>query len=154
MAVNSFGDVIDPSSGKILAGARTVKKGPIKVGEEGLFADTMEVMRGMVGRTIMRFASRQNTVIGVVATNAKLTKVEATKVAQMAQSGVARTIRPAFTMFDGDTMFALATGKKRADVSTVGAFAAEVVEEAILRGVREARGMGGAPSISELRIKR
>ena len=67
----------------------------------------------MVGKTILRFAGGSHTVIGVVATNAKLTKEETNKVAQMAHDGLARAIRPAHTMFDGDTLFALATGQKR-----------------------------------------
>src|SRR6185436_3622449 len=90
-----------------------------------------------------RTAVKSNTVIGVIATNARLNKAQATKVAQMAQDGLAQTIRPAHTMFDGDTIFALSTGKEKADVSTVGAFAAEVMSEAILRAVRMARSAGG-----------
>jgi L-aminopeptidase/D-esterase-like protein len=90
-----------------------------------------------------RAAVRSNTVIGVIATNAKLTKAQATKVAQMAQDGLAQTLRPAHTMFDGDTIFALSTGKAKTDVSTVGAFAAEVMAEAILRAVKMARSAGG-----------
>jgi L-aminopeptidase/D-esterase-like protein len=94
-----------------------------------------------------RSAIKSNTVIGVVATNAKLTKAEATKVAQMAQNGLAQSIRPAHTMFDGDTIFALATGGKKADVSMVGAFAAEVMAEAILRAVKMAKSAGGLPGL-------
>jgi L-aminopeptidase/D-esterase-like protein len=85
----------------------------------------------------------------VVATNAKLTKAEATKVAQMAQDGLARTIRPAHTMLDGDTFFTLATGEKKADPSTVGAFAAEVMEKAILRAVQKAAPAVGLPGLNE-----
>jgi L-aminopeptidase/D-esterase-like protein len=83
-------------------------------------------------------ASAGNTIIGVVATNAKLNKEGANKVAQMAQAGLARTVRPAHTMYDGDTIFALSTGKLQADVNLIGAFAAEVFAEAIVRGVRAA----------------
>ena len=90
-------------------------------------------------------AVQSNTVIGAVATNAKLTKVQATKVAQMAQDGLAQAIRPAHTMFDGDTIFALATGEVDADVSTVGAFAAEVMAQAIVRSVRMAASARGTP---------
>lgn len=127
MAVNAFGDVVDPSTGQILAGAQSQRG-------EG-FADTLATMKGMVGKTILRFASRSNTVIGVVATNGKLKKEGANKVAQMAHDGLARAIRPAHTMFDGDTIFAVATGKKAADANLVGAFAAEVVAQAIVRAV-------------------
>ena len=126
VAVNAWGDVIDPHTGTILAGLRSGKVGPLRVGKKDYFADTLAMMKGAVGRNILGFASRANTVIGVVATNAKLTKAQATKVAQMAQDGIARTIRPAHTMLDGDVIFALSTGAKKADVSTVGAFAAEV----------------------------
>ena len=101
----------------------------------------------MIGRTAVGFASRANTVIGVVATNAKLNKEEINKVAQMAQDGLARTVRPAHTMFDGDTLFALATGDKPADVNIVGAFAAEVFAQSVVRGVRAAKSVGGLPGL-------
>ena len=145
-AVNAFGDVIDPATQQIIAGVRSTKVGPLKVGGEGYFADTLAVMQSLIGRTALSFASRSNTVIGVVATNAKLDKSEANKVAQMAHNGLARTIRPAHTIFDGDTIFALATGKKNADVNIVGAFAVEVMAEAVLRAVRMAKPAGGLPS--------
>ena len=147
VAVNAFGDVINPQTGAILAGARSAEVGPLKFGTEGEFADTLKVMQTLSGRTVMKFAARGNTVIGAVATNAKLTKSEATKVAQMAQDGLARTIRPTHTMLDGDTIFTLSTGNKKADVSTVGAFAAEVMAQAILRGTEEATSMGGVPGL-------
>lgn len=148
-AVNAFGDVVDPQNGKILAGARAIQKGPLKIGSAEYFADTLQVMKTLVGRTILGFASRGHTVIGVVATNARLTKEQANKVAQMAQDGIARTIRPAHTMLDGDTIFALATGEHKADVNIVGAFAAEVFAQAILRAVRAAKPAGGLPSLSQ-----
>jgi L-aminopeptidase/D-esterase-like protein len=149
-AVNVFGDVVDPQTGKIIAGARSLQKGPLQVGAPGLFADSMQVMRTLVGRTVMGFASRENTVIGVVATNARLTKEGANKVAQMAQDGVARAVRPAHTMLDGDTIFALSTGKRHADVNIIGAYAAEVFAQAILRAVRLATSAGGVPCLSDL----
>lgn len=147
VAVNAFGDVVDPQTGMIVAGARAIKIGTLKYGEPGAFLDTLSVMKTLAGRTIMRFAARSNTVIGVVATNAALNKAEATKMAQMAQDGLARAIRPAHTMLDGDTIFALATGQKKADVSTVGAFAAEVFAQAILRAVQAARPAGDLPGL-------
>jgi len=147
VAVNAFGDVIDPSTGKIIAGARSTNLGPLKLGQEGYFGDTLEIMKTFIGRTVLGFATKANTVIGVVATNAKLTKAEATKVAQMAQDGLARTIRPAHTMLDGDTIFALATGEKKADPSTVGAFAAEVMAQAIVRAAQQAAPAGGLPGV-------
>jgi L-aminopeptidase/D-esterase-like protein len=146
VAVNAFGDVIDPRTGAIVAGARSKQLGPLRLGAPGYFADTLEVMRTLAGRTILGFASRGNTVIGVVATNARLNKEHATKLAQMGQNGVARTIRPAHTMLDGDTIFALALGEKEADVNIVGAFAAEVVAEAVLNAVRSAKPVAGLPT--------
>lgn len=125
VAVNAVGDVIDPKTGKMIAGLRS---GP-----------SLEWMK----RNQHRSTVKSNTVIGVIATNAKLNKVQATKVAQMAQDGLAQAIRPAHTMFDGDTIFVLSTGKEKADVSTIGAFAAEVMAEAIVRAVTMARPAGG-----------
>ena len=125
VAVNAIGDVVDPKNGEMIAGVRT--------------GTTMSLLKKSPSLT----AVTSNTVIGVVATDADLTKSQATKVAQMAQDGLARTIRPAHTMFDGDTIFALATGEQKADVSMVGAFAAEVMAEAILRAVRKAAPAGG-----------
>jgi L-aminopeptidase/D-esterase-like protein len=125
VAVNAIGDVIDTESGKVLAGMRS--------------GGTLAWLK----KNQSRPATKSNTVIGVVATNARLTKAQATKVAQMAHDGLARVIRPAHTMFDGDTIFALATGERKADVSMVGAFAAEVMAEAILRAVKMAASAGG-----------
>jgi L-aminopeptidase/D-esterase-like protein len=149
VAVNAFGDVIDPQTGQIIAGARSTNLGPLKLGQEGYFGNTLEIMKTFIGRTVLGFATKTNTVIGVVVTNANLTKAEATKVAQMAQDGLARSIRPAHTMLDGDTIFALATGEKKADPSTVGAFAAEVVAQAIVRAVQKAATAGGLPGLNQ-----
>ncbi len=144
-AVNAFGDVIDPATNQIIAGARSLQKGPIHIGAEGYFADTLDVMKGLIGRTVLGFAARGNTVIGVVATNANLNKEQTNKVAQMAHDGLARAVRPAHTLLDGDTIFALATGEKHADVNIVGAFAAEVFARAIVRAVRAAKPVAGLP---------
>jgi L-aminopeptidase/D-esterase-like protein len=133
VAANPFGDVIDPSTGCVLCGVRPPG------GRDR--ADTLSLMRGFLGKAALRFAS--NTVIGVVATNAGLTKEEANKVAQMAQDGVARAVRPAHTMFDGDTLFVLATGARKADVNVIGAFAAEAVAQAIVRAVCKAEAVAG-----------
>jgi L-aminopeptidase/D-esterase-like protein len=149
-AANPLGDILDPESGAILAGVRPAKMGPVRVGGDGPFADTLEVMKGMVGKTALRFASRGNTVIGVVATNASLSKVEANKVAQMAQSGVARVVRPAHTMFDGDTIFALSIGNKKVDVNLIGAYAAEVAAQAIANGARAAESVSGLPAATDI----
>jgi len=142
VAVNAFGDVVDPRTGHILAGARR----PDGTG----FADTLSVLRERVNGPPMRFGAPGNTVIGVVATNANLTKEGANKVAQMAHDGIARAVRPAHTMFDGDTLFALATGQVEADVNIVGAFAAEVVAQAIVRAVLTATPAGGLPAYASL----
>ena len=149
VAVNAWGDVIDPDNGEIVSGLRSGKVGPIRVGGKQRLADTLEMMSKPVGRSILGFASRANTVIGVIATDAKLTKAEATKVAQMAQDGVARATRPAHTMMDGDTIFALSTGNRKANVSLVGALAAKVLVEAILRAARLAKAAGGLPGGAE-----
>lgn len=147
VAVNAWGDVIDPHTAEIVAGLRSGKVGPLKVGGKDRFADTLEMMKRPLGRSLLGLVSRANTVIGVVATNAKLTKSQATKVAQMAQDGIARTIRPAHTMLDGDVIFALSTGAHKADISTIGAFAAEVLAQAVLRAVRKATPAGGLPGL-------
>ncbi len=146
VAVNAFGDITDPRTGAILAGARPAKIGPVRIGGEGPYADTLEAMKSMIGKTVLRFASRGNTVIGVVATNAALSKEDANKVAQMAHDGLARTVRPAHTMLDGDTIFAISTGSKKADVNLVGAYAAEVLASAILRAVSAAESIGEIPA--------
>ena len=146
VAVNAFGDVVDPQTGAILAGARSRKKS-LQLGDPGYFGDTLKLMKSLYGRTVMNFIGHANTVIGVVATNAKFNKAEITKVAQMAQDGIARSIRPAHTMLDGDTLFALSTGGRRGDVSTVGAFAAEVMAQAIVRAVKLAAPAGGLPGL-------
>ncbi len=130
VAVNALGDVIDPGSGTKIAGLRS--------------GSTLDVLRNS-----RMPSSPSNTVIGAVATNAKLNKVQATKVAQMAHDGLAQAIRPAHTMFDGDAIFALATGEVDADVSLVGAFAAEVMAQAIVRAARMAGSAGGLPGLKQ-----
>jgi L-aminopeptidase/D-esterase-like protein len=137
--VNPFGDVVD-EMGRIIAGTWALR-GPG-------YADTLAVLRGMTGRLAMRVAGA--TVIGVVATNARLSKEQVNKVAQMAQDGLARTIRPAHTLFDGDTLFALATGRVPAGGTLVGAYAAEVVAQAIVRAARTATAAGGLPSATDM----
>jgi len=149
VAVNAFGDVLDPDDGRIIAGARPASIGPLKVGGNARFANTMDVMKSFTGRTILGFATKSNTVIAVVGTNARFNKAQVTKVAQMAQDGLARVIRPAHTMLDGDTVFALATGLVPADVSVVGAYAAEVLAKAISRAVLAAKPEAGLPAASE-----
>ena len=142
VAVNAVGDVLDPGSGKIVAGARGSTRGE--------FLNIMEqIRRGVQTKPV----SRENTVVGVVATNATLTKAQCTKVAQMAQDALARCIVPSHTPWDGDTVFAVATGKwasktRHADVGIIGALAADVLATAILRGVRNAESWGDYPAAS------
>jgi len=137
VAVNAFGDVVDPENGEIIAGARGIKG----------YADTLKVMKSFVGRKVMGFSTGpDNTVIGVVATNVKLNKEQITRVAQMAHNGLARTIRPAFTLLDGDTVFALSSGEVEMDLNIVGAYAAIAYQEAILSAVRNAEKAGGVPA--------
>lgn len=147
VAVNAVGDIVDPATGEVVAGART---------EDGTgFVDIRRVLRegGGDARDEDVPAVGGNTTLGVVATNAPLTKAQATKVAQMAQDGLARAVYPAHTPRDGDTVFSLATGRwdGEPDVTLIGALAADVTAEAILRAVREAEGLPGIPSVSELR---
>ncbi len=141
MAVNAVGDVIDPATGEVVAGVR---------GEDGKsLADARKLLRS---GALVRGRAGRNTTIGIVATNARLTKTEATKVAQMAHDGLARAIVPAHTPFDGDTIFALALGNWEGDVgvSTVGALAAEAVSDAILSAIENAESIPGFPAASDL----
>ncbi|MFC2028365.1 P1 family peptidase [Chloroflexota bacterium] len=147
VAVNAFGDVIEPTSGEILAGTRSKKLGPFQLGSPAYFANTLDSMRSLTGRKVMGLAGKSNTVIGVVASNANFVKSETTKVAQMSQDGLARSIQPAHTMMDGDTIFALSTGRKSADVSTIGSWAAEALSIAILNAVRSAESTAGLPGL-------
>jgi L-aminopeptidase/D-esterase-like protein len=150
VAVNAFGDVVDPQNGEILAGVRPVKGGPISIGGRETFADSMKVMLSLAGKAVLSFGSRGNTVIGIVATNAKLNKEEANKVAQMAHDGIAQTVRPAHTMLDGDTLFALSLGRKNVDVNVIGAYAAEAVAGAIVRAVACAETVEGFPAARDV----
>jgi L-aminopeptidase/D-esterase-like protein len=140
VAVNAVGDVIDPNTGGIVAGVRTADgKG---------FADARKLLRSGAP---LQIKAGQNTTIGVVATNARLTKVQAAKVAQMAHDGLARAIYPAHTMGDGDAIFSLATGQiENSDVSRIGALAAEMMAEAIVRAVRAAEGIPGFPAARDI----
>ncbi|MDR3567388.1 MAG: P1 family peptidase [Syntrophobacteraceae bacterium] len=140
IVVNAFGEVYDPATGALVAGARSG-------GEAGEPIDTLPALRSMTG--FQTGFSSQNTVVGAIATNALFSKVELTKVAQMAHDGLARTVFPAHTQYDGDTLFALSCGNLAGmEVSLVGALAVIAVEQAILRGVRKARSIPGIPGIS------
>jgi L-aminopeptidase/D-esterase-like protein len=141
VAVNAYGDVVDPATGRVVAGVRT---------EDGSgFADARVLLRTGAAH---KKPIGENSTIGVVATNAKLTKTQATKVAQMAHDGLARSITPVHSLADGDTLFAMATGTLAgdADVSRIGALAAEAVADAVLRAVRAAKGLPGLPAVRDL----
>ncbi len=141
IAVNAVGDVIDPSTGRVVAGVRS---------EDGSsLVDARLLLRsGALGRG----RRGRNTTIGVVATNARLTKTQAAKVAQMAHDGLARAIVPAHTPSDGDTIFALALGNFEGEVSlsVVGALAAEAVSDAILSAIDNAESIPGFPAARDL----
>ena len=141
VAVNALGDVVE--RGVPIAGART---------SDGLRLEgTLPAL--LSGRAPQASAAGENTTLGVVATNVALTKAELTKVAQMAHDGLARTLEPVHTPWDGDTLFALSTGERPASpasVLVVGSLAAEAVARAVLRAARAARGLPGLPAAAEL----
>jgi L-aminopeptidase/D-esterase-like protein len=142
VATNGFGDVIDPSNGQVVAGALAA--------DGRTFADARTLLRSGA----IRFTTPgRNTTLGVVATNAVLTKTDATRVAEMAHDGFARAIVPVHTPVDGDTIFAIATGSRtgNADVGQIGALAADVMAEAIVRAVRQATGVAGIPALRDLK---
>lgn len=143
VAVNAVGNIIDPKTGKIIAGARTADgKG---------FVDIIQTYRE--GRGVAENIG-QATTIGLVATNAAgFTKAQMKKIAGMAHDGMARAINPAHTMGDGDTLFAMATGTStiRGNVTAIGALAAEALTEAILRAVMRAKSVPGYPSYADIR---
>jgi L-aminopeptidase/D-esterase-like protein len=135
--VNAVGDVIDPATGKVVAGMRN---------PDGTLADARALLRAGVLQHPPR--AGENTTLGVVVTNARLTKTQVSRVALMADDGFARAIAPSHTEGDGDTMFAAATGNwtGQASVTQIGALAADVVAEAIVRAVSRADSLGGLAS--------
>lgn len=141
MVVNAFGDIVDPERGQIVAGCRTAP-------DSLEFADAERELAGLT--RLDGFPEGRATLVGTVATNVRLNKAQLTKVAQMAQDGIARAVYPAHTMYDGDTIFALSCGDREGvDVSVVGALAARAVAQAILRGVRKAVAAGGFPAFAD-----
>src|SRR5216110_1749027 len=134
VAVNAVGDVRDPANGALIAGARKTPQSLELAGTEAL------MKRGLRGGF-----RRENTTLAVVATNAKLSKVQATKLAQLAGLGMARTIYPVNTMSDGDIVFALSLGTGSADIDALGVAAAEAVAQSLVRAVKLSPTMGGVP---------
>jgi L-aminopeptidase/D-esterase-like protein len=145
--VNAAGDVLDWRSGRIVAGARR---------PDGSLADSVEVMRAIVARAPaakLDDPALRSTTLAVVATNVELTKTALTKLAMMANCGAGRAIRPYHTTGDGDQLFAVSTARiQRADVplTVLGALAADLIAEAIVRGVRAATSVDGWPAVRDL----
>jgi L-aminopeptidase/D-esterase-like protein len=142
VAVNAAGDVFDHKTAKIIAGART---------PDG--KSLLNVMHAILrGAPLPPSLAGAATTIGVVATDVRLNKAQATKVAQMAHDGLARVINPAHTTSDGDTIFALSTGKSShpANVTLIGALAAEAVSGAVVRAIMAAQGIAGLPSAADI----
>ena len=150
VAVNPFGDVVDYHDRRILAGARNILVNQSHGGKESFFCDTLKVMTSSIVRTLFTMRRKENTVIGVIATNAALTRDEAIRLAETASDGIALTIQPAFTMFDGDTVFSLSTGKKKLDINVLCAIAPFVFADAIISAVMHAEPLGGLPSAQEI----
>ena len=144
VAVNAVGDILDPDTGKVIAGALTA---------ENTFADARKLLRS--GALMQRRGPRagENTTIGLVATNAKLTKPQMARIALMGDDGLARAIYPSHTMGDGDTVFSLATGRwdGEADVSMVGALAADAMSQALVQAVTQATGVAGIKAVRDLK---
>jgi L-aminopeptidase/D-esterase-like protein len=141
VAVNAVGDVIDPSTGQVIAGVRTPDG-------KGL-ADARQLLRA---GQLFRPRSGENTTIGLVATNARLTKPQAQKMAQMAHDGLARAISPVHTPGDGDSIFSVATGTLDGDanLAMIGALAAEAMADAIVRAATQATTSSGVPAARDL----
>jgi L-aminopeptidase/D-esterase-like protein len=140
VATNGMGDVIDPDNGRVIAGALAA--------DGKSFADARKLLR----TGAIKFRSGENTTLGVIATNAVLTKTQATRVAEMAHDGFARAIVPSHTPVDGDTIFTLATGSKAgaADDGLIGALAADVMAQAIVRSVKQATSIQGFPAARDI----
>ena len=141
VAVNAVGDIIDPSNGKVVAGVRN---------PDNTFSDARAILRA---GAFQRPRAGENTTIGLVATNAKLTKAQVTRMAMMADDGYARAISPSHTNGDGDTIFSLATGRwdGNADITLVGGLAAEAMADAIVRAATQATGVAGIPAARDLK---
>ncbi len=142
VAVNAVGDIIDPDTGRIVAGVRN---------PDGTFADARKILRS--GQAGQAPRPGENTTIGLVATNARLTKTQAQRMALMADDGLARAIFPSHTVGDGDTVFALATGQWTGEVNLtqIGALAADVMARAIVRAATEATGIPNIPAARDLK---
>jgi L-aminopeptidase/D-esterase-like protein len=137
VVVNALGDVVDPDTGSVIAGARDIKTG-----------NFINAVKRMTSTKTKLDNDVINTTIGVVATNARLDKVSATRIARMSHDGLARVIRPVHTTYDGDTLFVLSTGDAAADLNVVGTAAVEVLIQAVIRAVRAAKNADGIPGLA------
>jgi L-aminopeptidase/D-esterase-like protein len=142
LVVNAFGDVVDPEERIILAGARDPQQGTSFINSAARIKEGFSLLRAESGY--------QNTTLGIVATNVKLSKRQTIKVAQMAQVGLARTICPIHSTVDGDLIFALSAGDVKCDVNAVGLLAGEAVAAAVIRAIRAADGLGFLPACRDL----
>jgi L-aminopeptidase/D-esterase-like protein len=140
VVVNAFGDILDNLTGKIIAGARTSE-------ESLVFARTIDAIKRGEARTQFGI---DNTTLAVVATNVRFSKREITKVAQMAQGGLIKTISPVHTTFDGDLVFAVSIGEAKGDVNRIGVLGEFVVAEAIKRAVKKADGFEALPAFKDI----
>jgi L-aminopeptidase/D-esterase-like protein len=144
VAVNAVGDIVDPETGRVVAGARTA--------DGKALADARQLLRSGALLRAPQPRSGENTTIGIVATNARLTKDQANRMALMADDGLARAIAPSHTIGDGDTVFSLATGRWSGDVNltVIGGLAADAMAQAIVRAATQAESSHGVPSAREL----
>ena len=142
VVVNAIGDVVDHKTGKILAGPRNE--------QDNGFVNTIELLTAGAF-TYRKNPLATNTTLGVVATNAKLTKEQVNKLAQMAQDGIARAINPCHTMYDGDAIFALSLGEQAGDITVLGTAAAEAVSGAIVRAIQQAETVAGIPAARDVK---
>ncbi|GGM23398.1 peptidase [Paraliobacillus quinghaiensis] len=140
IAVNSFGDIIDPTTNQVIAGVRDH--------EAGTFLYTEKQLLQQLDMSTNRFSG--NTTIGTIITNAKATKANMNKIASIAHDGIARTMRPSHTLVDGDTLFAMTSNEVEVDINIVGMLAATVTEKAIINAIKHANSLFGIPSYQEL----
>jgi L-aminopeptidase/D-esterase-like protein len=150
VVVNAFGDIIDPNSNQILVGARKSKKS-LQLANASKWMKRGVIRKEFGGINASDF-SAFNTTLGVIATNAKLSKKEVHQVAQIAHSGLAKVISPLHTTFDGDLVFAISYGKKKGDVNTIGLFGEAALIESVQRAVTKADGFGIIPAYKDLAV--
>ena len=145
-AVNAFGDIVDYRDRQILAGTRTIGKNLVKIGTKGYFADSLALLKTRIGKGIMSLATKTNTIIGVIATNATLDKEDANRLADAASNGIALSVQPAFTMLDGGTVFSMATGTANININVLLGYAPFVFADAIANAVLNCESIGDLPS--------